>query len=104
MDFTKRHLFVLGIMDWFVQIVLFVLALVHPWIVQRGFASRLFTYPFVLSLPWGIWRMCCFDPAINNDIPGLGYWAVGVQCGFIALLLYGVRLFFTRGKHAGTQK
>lgn len=86
---------VLVLLDWFIQAVLLCLAFVHPWLVKRWHLSGLFGYPMILSVFWCIWRMVIFDPATDNDVPGMGYVAVGFVLGFIAVFLHLLRCAFT---------
>ena len=62
----------LPIIDYVLQGSIALLVLVHPWFLRPGQSLRAFGYPFLAVCAWGIWRIVCFDPATNNDIPGLG--------------------------------
>ncbi|WP_265593539.1 hypothetical protein [Verrucomicrobium sp. BvORR034] len=90
------QIFLIEALNWFIQAVLLCLAFVRPWLVKRWHLSDLFGYPMILSVFWCIWRMVIFDPATDNDVPGMGYLAVGFVLGFIAVFLHLLRCAFTR--------
>ena len=83
------HFPALEILDYFIQSVMLLLALVHPWLAPLGRFGRVFAYPLILSFIWCLWRMAIFDPAINNDVPGIGYLVVGFILGVIGVALHG---------------
>jgi hypothetical protein len=94
------QLLTLEVIDYMVQAVLFMLGFIHPWIVPRGHGARVFGYPLLVAFFWCFWRMLLFDPAIKNDVPGIGYLFVGFMLGTIGLALYGLRCLFTRSTPA----
>lgn len=96
------QLLALEIIDYFVQAVLFALGFIYPWFAPRGHAGRVFGYPLLLAFFWCFWRMGLFDPAINNDVPGIGYLFTGLILGLVGLALYGVRCASSRSTPAST--
>jgi len=86
----------LSLVDYFIQAALVLLAFVSPWLIAPGHSLRAFGLPFLLTLCWCLWRMGYFDPATDNDVPGIGYIFVGFALGIIALVFHALRTYFAR--------
>ena len=86
----------LSISDYVLQGIIAVLFLVHPWFLRPGQSRRAFWFPFLTIFAWGIWRMAYFDPATNNDIPGIGYLVVAFAYSSVANLFFAVRCAILR--------
>ena len=82
---------VLSLTDYFVQIVLLLVTLIYPWRIRREQYTRAFGVAFFLAFLWAIWRVIIFDPATHNDVPGMGYVAVGFVEAVIATCLFLLR-------------
>ena len=91
----------LSVADYVVQGIIALLVLVHHWFLQPGQSLRAFGCPLLAIFAWGIWRMFYFDPATNNDIPGIGYIVVAFLYSFIALVFFAIRcaIVCRRAKH-----
>jgi hypothetical protein len=94
------HRFTFEVIDYFIQAVLVILGFVYPWVVPRVRRWSLVVYPLLIAFIWGIWRMVLFDPAFHNDVPGIGYWFMGVVLALVASGFYIIRRFCTRSRPA----
>ena len=79
----------LSFADYAIQGLLLGAVFIVP--IAGGSKRTSFAVPCAIGLFWGFWRMAYFDPATQNDIPGIGYFITSILLGLIGLLVYGLR-------------
>jgi hypothetical protein len=82
---------VYGILDYFIQAVLFAFGFIFPWFTPRNRGWTLVVYPIVLAFAWGFWRMFFFDRLFNNDVIPMGYLASGFMLAGIGWVFFRLR-------------
>lgn len=74
--------------DYTAQGFLAYLVFIAPWLMGERRGGYVFGLPLVAICLWGVWRMLSFDPAMKNDVPGIGYFVAAGGYSLIALALY----------------
>lgn len=89
---------VIGILDWFVQGLLFGVAWIYPWLAPRRRRWAVVVYPLIIAFFWGIWRVAFFDALYHIDCPGIGYWFVGCVLSGIGFIFHCLRHFTLKAR------
>lgn len=88
--------------DYVVQGLLAFLVFVMPWLMKEKSGCSVFLIPLAAICLWGVWRMFSFDPAMKNDVPGIGYFVAAFGYSLIAWGLYvgkhSVKRWLGKGK------
>jgi hypothetical protein len=89
----------LSVTDWIIQGLIAISVLVLPFFLGPGSGIRVFGYPFLIILAWGIWRMLYFDVATNNGVPGGGYLVIAFAYSLVASGIFAVRCAVLHSKN-----
>lgn len=86
--------------DYVVQGLLALLIFIVPWFKKEKRGGSVFLISLVAICLWGQWRMFYFDPAMKNDVPGLGYLVAALVYSLIARGLYQVAQWVKKGRQS----